>query len=575
MFEGIAPCGDMEGGSAEAAGRFITAAEALFDLVAELPKERPLAEWPELLGAIAAKFFLAQTPEEAADLRFIQAAIDQLRGVARLAGGGQMAAFAAVRHFLAQLLDDTDQRGGFFTGGVTFCALKPMRSIPARVICLIGMDDAAFPRRTSAPAFDLMARERQCGDRSARDDDRFSFLEAIISARGQLYMSCLGRSVIDNTEIPPSALVSELLDYMDRAFEFPDGKNARAFVMAEHRLHAFSRRYFDGSDPRLFSYSESNAAASSDLQAAACPEIGFFSHPLPEPDAGLRNIELRGLLDFFAHPARFFVRQRLGIRFDEENDLLEDSEIFDLGELEKYQLKQDLVAGALEKNPAGPAEFAARGLLPLGGAGVACFHAIHDATAEFVRKLESELGGQPHGEPQTVDLRIGGFSLTGSVGPIYGTRIAQFRCATLKAKDWLRAWINHLAQCASSPGGPGETLLAGEGETVKFKPVKDAAGLLANLLQIYWSGLRLPPHFFPASSLVYAGAEIKPSSRRRTSSIDLARKKWDGGEWSRSSEKNDVYNTFCFPDADPLDSDFTRLALEICGPMLRNAITEP
>ena len=151
----------------------------------------------------------------------------------KLAGGGQMAGFTAVRHFIAQLLDDTGQRGGFFTGGVTFCALKPMRSIPARVVCLIGMDDAAFPRRTGAPAFDLMARDSQCGDRSPRDDDRFSFLEAIISARGHFYVSYLGRSIIDNAKMPPSVVVSELLDYIGPGHSpFTDGKNARAFAGA-------------------------------------------------------------------------------------------------------------------------------------------------------------------------------------------------------------------------------------------------------------------------------------------------------------------------------------------------------
>lgn len=574
MFEGIVPCDDLEGSNAQVAGRFVTAAEALFELAGELPKERPLAEWPEALAGIAAKFFAADSPEEAADLRFVQAAVDQLREVALSAGGGQMAGFTAVRHFLSHLLDDTEQRGGFFTGGVTFCALKPMRSIPARVVCLIGMDDAAFPRRTGAPVFDMMARDSQCGDRSPRNDDRFSFLEAIISARGHFYVSYPGRSIVDNTEIPPSVLVSELLDYMDRAFAFPDGKNARAFVTAEHRLHAFSRRYFDGTDPLLFSYSGANAAASRNLQKPGGLEIGFLSQPLPEPAAELRNVELRALVDFLVHPARHFVRSRLGIRFEEVEGLLEDSEAFDIGDLEKYQLKQELVALALEKHAASPSEYVARGLLPPGGVGAARFHTLNEAATEFAGTLQAEFGDGPPGEPLAVDLRIGEFSLTGIAGPVHGSRIVHFRSATLKAKDWLRAWAHHLARCASLPGGEGGTLLAGDDRMVRFAPVGDSRGVLAGLLQFYWEGLRTPPHFFPASSFAYAEAEINPPAKRKTSPIDLARRKWDGGEWSSSSEANDVYNAFCFGNIDPLDRDFMKIALEIFEPVLRHAVIE-
>jgi exodeoxyribonuclease V gamma subunit len=571
MFEGIMPYDDVEGSNTGVMGRFITAVEALFEMAAELPKERPLAEWPEVMGAITAQFFQAENPDEVADMRLIQTAIDQLREVAQLAGGAQMAGFRAVRHFLAQLLDVSEQRGGFFTGGVTFCALKPMRSIPARVICLIGMDDEAFPRRASSPGFDLMARESQCGDRSSRDDDRFSFLEAVISARGHFYASYLGRSIIDNGEVPPSVLVSELLDYMDKAFMFPGGKNARTFAVSEHRLHAFSRRYFDGSDSRLFSYSTANAAASRSMQTQHSAGIDFLSKPLPEPDEELRNVNLRSLIDFFTNPVRYFVRHRLGIRFDEEDDLLEDSEIFDLGNLEKYQLKQELVTHALEKYTASSGEFTARGLLPLGGVGEARLNTLGSAAVDFSRKLEMELNGQSLGEPLALDLRIGKFSLTGKIESIYGNNIVQFRFATLKAKDWLRAWINHLAKCASSQDPAGGTVLVGDNETVKFSPVKDASMLLANLLEIYWNGLRRPPHFFPASAFAYAEETLNPSSRGKTSPIDRARKKWDGGERANSNEKDDVYNEFYFAATEPLDGDFEKLALEIFGPALRHA----
>ena len=103
------------------------------------------------------------------------------------------------------------------------------------------------------------------------------------------------------------------------------------------------------------------------------PQTGFLSRPLPEPGAELRNVELSTLVDFYVNPARQLVLQILGIRFAGEEGMLEDSEVFEIGDLEKYQLKQELVAHALEKHPASPAEFSARGLLPLGGVGRGAF----------------------------------------------------------------------------------------------------------------------------------------------------------------------------------------------------------
>ena len=118
--------------------------------VAELPVARPLSEWPMALGAVVNQFFPGDTDEEIADLRVIRMALDQLGRSAELLGGDQMVEFRVARYHLQQLLDQGEQRGGFLTGGVTFCALQPMRSIPARIICLVGMGDQDFPRSSQS-----------------------------------------------------------------------------------------------------------------------------------------------------------------------------------------------------------------------------------------------------------------------------------------------------------------------------------------------------------------------------------------------------------------------------------------
>jgi exodeoxyribonuclease V gamma subunit len=577
MFEGVMPYDEVEGGGAEVLGRFVTASEALFKLVAELPVARPLSEWPMALSAVIDQFFLGDTDEEIADLRVIRMALDQLGRSAELMGGDQMVEFRVARYHLQQLLDQGEQRGGFLTGGVTFCALQPMRSIPARIICLVGMGDQDFPRSSQSPGFDRMAHDRKCGDRSTRDDDKYIFLEALISARERLYLSYVGRSAMDNAAIPPSVLVSELLDYLDQAFVFPNQKNARQSIVLEHRLHAFSPRYFSGEGRGLFSYSEANAAASRSLRSNSNqPLPDFFANALPEPGEEARRVELKSLIEFFDNPAKHFVRRRLRLSLQEEDDALENSEPFELDALDCYTLKQELVVHALEHQGLTASQFAARGLLPLGEMGTAHFQTLLEAAQEFGRKVEPELGGQAPDQPLLVDLPIGLFSLTGQIGSIYGGRIVRFRCTTLKPRDRLRAWINHLVFCAASSGIAAETVLIGTDEGMKFSAPQDALAILAKILEIYWRGLSRALPFFPESALIYATAELSPAKSARTSPLEKARFAWRGSKWNGGqAEKGDIYFAFCFPDRDPLNEEFKELALEVFGPMLRDSATIP
>ncbi len=577
MFQGIMPYDEVEGGGAEVLGRFASASEALFKLVMELPAPRPLSEWPEALGAVIDQFFLGDTDEEIADLRVIRMALDQLRRSAELVGGDQMVEFRVARYHLQQLLDQGEQRGGFLTGGVTFCALQPMRSIPARIICLIGMGDQDFPRSSQAPGFDLMAHNRKCGDRSTRDDDKYTFLEALNSARERLYLSFVGRSAIDNAEIPPSVLVSELLDYLDQAFVFPNEKTARECIVIEHRLHAFSPWYFGGKAKGLFSYSEANAAASRNLRANSNQPIpDFFADPLSEPGEEARRVELKSLIEFFGNPAKHFIERRLRLRFGQRNDALEDSEPFALNALDCYWLKQELVTDALEHQGVTEDGFAARGLLPLGEMGTAHFQALLTAAREFAEKVKPELRGQAPGEPLLIDIPIGRFSLTGQIESLYEGRIVRFRCASLKPKDRLRAWINHLVLCAAGSDGDCETVLIGTDGIMKFSPVKETGATIAKLLEIYWRGLSRALPFFPESAFIYVNAVLSPPKDSRSSPLKKARQAWNGSKWNNDlAEKSDKYYAFCFPDRDPLNEEFMELALEVYEPMLRHSTVHP
>ncbi|AVF37311.1 exodeoxyribonuclease V subunit gamma [Rahnella sikkimica] len=237
-------------------------------------------------------------------------------------------------HWLAQF-DQSGLTQPFFGGAVTFATLMPMRAIPFRHVYLLGMNDGDYPRHRVPMDFDLMGRDYRPGDRSRREDDRYLFLEALLSARERLHISWVGRSILDNTGRPPSVLVAQLRDHLAAGWKAQNGGDLVHAISTEHRLQPFNRDYFSkGSE--LFSYAhEWRAGMDADITAEA-------PQPLP-PVEQEGALTLRQLADFLSDPVRSFFRQRLNIYFELEDAGSEDQEPFDINALENWRLQDELI----------------------------------------------------------------------------------------------------------------------------------------------------------------------------------------------------------------------------------------
>jgi exodeoxyribonuclease V gamma subunit len=577
LFEGILPHDEVEGDGGEVLGRFISAAEALFRLTEKFEHPRPLAAWIEPLQEVIEQFLDPVEEEELGDVRFLRMTVDQLRTLHDATDAESNVNFRVVRYHLAEQLATMEQRGKFFTGGVTFCALKPVRSIPARVVCLLGINDQVFPRRPQPAQFDLMARSPRAGDPSARQDDRYSFLETLLSAQEKLLISYVGRSAVHNKEIPPSVVVNELLDYLGQAFVFPEETSAKKFVLTEHPLHAFSPRYFSSSraDERFFSFSEANAEASRSISAARAPAMPpFITEALPQIEESNRNLELRELIDFWRNPSKYFVKRRLGLTLNERGYCLSDNEPFQLDNLEKYRIKQELLEEELEAGQLlPPAAFQERGILPPGVIGELQLRSMRTEVQKLAQVVQSYIGEGQKDEPIDVHLELERFSLSGKVNSLYGGRCVHFRTAKLNPKDHVRAWIEHLALCAVDNDKDPHTVLIGKDAVVTFSRVPSARVELKTLCELFWQGLMLPLAFFPASAMAFVAAEVnkagKPDSK--------ARQKWDGAwrkDGKREGEKDDVFISRCFDVSDPLDARFVEIARMVFKPMVQHETRE-
>ncbi|HET6488594.1 MAG TPA: exodeoxyribonuclease V subunit gamma, partial [Syntrophales bacterium] len=245
LFMGLFPHEGVAEGDAGVLGSFLAFLDKLFAFAASLEEPRDLSGWASSLGAALDEFFLPDGDEEE-DLQALRRALSDMALRQAQAGFDERFGAGVLKAHLEEALQEVGFGFGFLTGGVTFCAVLPMRSIPFRVICLIGLDDGAYPRQTRVPGFDLMKDHPRPGDRSRRLDDRYLFLEALLSAREKLYISYTGQSIQDNGVRPPSVLVSELVDYINQGFEIPGVKDIRDAIIVKHRLQAFSPQYFRG-----------------------------------------------------------------------------------------------------------------------------------------------------------------------------------------------------------------------------------------------------------------------------------------------------------------------------------------
>jgi exodeoxyribonuclease V gamma subunit len=298
----------------------------------------------------------------------------------------------------------------------------------------------------------------------------------------------------------------------------------------------------------------------------------FITAGLAPPDDALRNLSLENLCRFFANPAKYFLRNRLGIVLGEEGALLDDAEPFEVGGLEKYAMEQDLMesvmtGGRLESLFP---KVKASGLLPHGTPGEAAFKGSGRRVEAFAKEVRRYLRSDRLA-PLEVHLDLAGFQLTGRIHPIHRDRLVRYRHAGLKARDHLDLWIPHLVlNVTPSPNIPRESTLIGlekgRVRAVHYGPLPGAEETLVQLLELYWQGLTEPLRFFPETSLEYARLTLG-QGKSAGEALGRVANTWEGSEFRRG-ESMKPHLELCFKDMDPLDQEFQRLSELVFRPML-------
>jgi exodeoxyribonuclease V gamma subunit len=603
LLDGLLPAGNAAGSGALALGALSSFITRLASLQRTVSVPHSPQAWRECLLA-ALDDFIEADADELDDLNELQLTLDALADAMRAGGVDGEVSLAVVQAALAALLDEA-AHGGVPTGRVTFTSLASLRGLPFEVVCVLGLDDGAFPTTARAAEFDLLAQHLRRGDRQRAPDERNLFLDLLLAARRRLYLSYSGRSIRDNAALPPSVLVAELLETL--------GPGIAGRLLVRHPLQPFAREGFaQGADPRLRSYDSdlgealrladqsgsaaatliADAAVADDeeeggaLQPAAFAQPRFFTAalpPPPRPDAG-HVVTVDELAGFFANPSRYLLRHRLGLQLRRDEDELLDTEPFTLGSRDETALASRLLPTLIRD----PADSSAGALLaggietPGGSIGEFVCARQLQALRGFASRVHARLQGSClpvqealidcniDGEPWQVAAVMQDLRAAGLVRWFY-TRPPDF--APLQARDALRAWLDHLVLCAAAPAAVLRcTLAIGRNATWQFAAPADPRALLTGLVAIYRDGLRAPLAFFPRSAWAFI---LGDGDGDGNGDWKAARGEWLVTEHHAYAESGDAAHRLAFRGlADPLDERFAELARAVFGPLRDHAAPE-
>jgi exodeoxyribonuclease V gamma subunit len=551
LFAGVLPLDDVDSRAIDLAGRFTELVARVGRAVRSLNAPQTLAHWAEAI-AQAGDALTATGGRDRWQRAELQRVLDDLVAETGDAATPELAP-AEVRTLLARRLEGRPTRANFRTGHLTVCTLQPMRSVPHRVVCLLGLDDGAFPRKAPRDGDDLMLERPHLGERDPRSEDRQLLLDAMLAARERLIITFTGNDERTNAPRPPAVPVGELLDAVDATVRGEDGGPAREQIVVRHPLQPFDPRNFTAGQvagTRPWSFDEAALAGARALVGARSEPRPFLSGPLSARP--LAVVELADLVRFVEHPVRAFMRQRLGISLYSAADEIEDELSVELDGLQRWGVGQRLLEARLrgiDQRTAILAEIA-RGTLPPGVLGKPVIDDISPIVSGIVDRAHVVAGGigapgAVGGDP--IDVRVAfddGRLLSGTVTGVTGDLLLATTFSRVAAKHRIAAWVRLLALTASAPHRPFAAATVGRGQgredvrTAQIAPLGVASDdrravartELTVLLDLYDRGMREPLPIFCQTSAAYAEA-----THRGQDGYAAALKEWET-EWSFDRE---------------------------------------
>lgn len=462
--------------------RFVHFVRVLKQNIKSRTQSRDITEWVRYVEETMFMFIgeIGENPQE--DYSLLQ---NQLAQYNRLEGFYKKKVdYEVFKYNFLPTLSNARQSSNFASYGITFCSLIPMRSIPFKVVALLGMDLDKFPRQNRPVSFDLIEKKKQTGDRDIKENDKQLFLDTLLSAESYFYLSFVGQSSKDNEPIPPSALVDELVDFI--ATRSVDADAVRENFIQKHPLHGFSKKYNTGANPELYSY--------------LLHTVSKEAKPLGERkelDFDFDEIELSRLISFLRNPAKGYYQRVLNCYYDDDEVGLEEVEKFGLNHLEKWFFKDQYIGGTEEITEAYIDRMRKLGQLPLKNMATIEMEAIVEDMRNAREAYDQCCGGHPE-EQFDINLQINKSLIIGKIQGGFGENLVRYSVSSKCEDRKMASFIEHLALIAH---GEIKTLhfVDKTGAVFRCNAIsrREALEILSELVEFYTSGHRelLPFHF--------------------------------------------------------------------------------
>ena len=455
-----------------------------------------------------------------------------------------------VSHILQRAIESGSTHHHYLSGGINFCNLIPMRTLPFKVVCLIGLGDESFPRNEVPLQVDIIAMHPQKGDRSRREDDRYMFLQSLLSAEQVFYISYVGHNRKDDSILEPSVVVSELIDYVRQStgFEIP---------ITQTPLQAFSPRNF-----ALGSYAEQ-------WQVRDTETLLPFNQPVNaieiEP-----LINLDHLIAFYKNPVRYFMIHRLNISLQENEQRVNDDEVFTLDPLSRYQINQDLLGDWFTTGTVSEEKYLLSGRLAQQNSGIIQLEQLQQTISEIFTRVSMDPGYDGHHYRQ-FNLQLEEQQIHGRVASYASKGLLQFTQSSLKGKLLLGWWIEHCFLCASTePEFSRFYHMDAQRKYIKkftFRILsKDQAReALQHLVEGYRQGANRLMPLYTDSAYEY---EKKRISEGEEKARHYVQQLWSGDDFKRIRDADDVYIQTSLKNTQGLPDEFYDLAARYLSPLL-------
>ena len=595
LWQNILAYPESVGMSAQQLGQLSYFIELIARYSERLSGELLFSQWRELINELLADFYQPSLDNDL-QLSVIERALEGLNEELTLADFNAPISREVLVEHLSSKLDTGNSSQRFLAGKLNFCTLMPMRSIPFKVVCVLGMNDGVYPRTIAPIGFDLMAGDHQKGDRSRRDDDRYLFLEAMLSAQQKLYLSYCGKSIKDNSERCPSVLINEIIDYVSLSYRLESDSDKTAQqcsdniinkLIKQHPLTPFSSLYYNQTSP-FYSYQRDWLGA----LAPATPSNDFFAQPLPLViEHPVINVDM--LTRFVKHPSQFFFNQRLGIYFSNNNTDLLDSEPFNPDGLASYDVKSRLLAAYLkDKEGESLNHIRAEGILPHAhfadlyleqqteqmaplAAQVKPYFLKNQADIEINQTLTLDI-------PSFSDAAQDNFALQGWLKQhVSPNTLIRYKSGKANGKFFAECYIDYLCFCAQpttvdkTQDSPKQVLMFTQDGQWLFNAItaQQATDHLTRLGNHYLTGLCSPIPLLIDSGWRYIQArfdektcQLVDDEKTVAKALKAFKDRFDGG-FMMSGEREDAYIARSLQN-----NNFDSLSLEVQNSMIDYAI---